>query len=444
MGRAAGALPDAFPRTEIALLTAKEFLALRNPSGKHHETGSYDFGLDDLNRDYAQRVATVHARTGERLHVEALRAGFRIFTKDRGEAEHTVAVVHDGVVYFHDPRYRASIPAVVHDERGKAVDLGARSFKQVKYLSEVLPLISATAKHNQEKYPLILQRILVHGEPMTVRAEHALRRDRGDTIVIVNGDGLVSASASNEWGATLLSVAREYRGRGLGKILGRFWYDANPSFESGGFTEAGMKNALSMWRDRTREFSARGWYSELVKTGRITKARVREILAEATPVGPAASSMGSPAREKARVDPKDVLVYVDADGVAFAVYNKAFLTNPDEKFIYGYGFFRDAPKVGTFIYAIDYDRPFARFTTAVALQLARDRRERLYVGEGYRDVVEVEGIDGVVKKGDYLEVTRDLLPLKEMTSVERRVRRAADPHGEKGHLLVETAESKWR
>jgi hypothetical protein len=37
--------------------------------------------------------------------------------------------------------------------------------------------------------------------------------------------------ALNELGATLISVAQEYRGLGLGKILGKLWYEKNPNYE---------------------------------------------------------------------------------------------------------------------------------------------------------------------------------------------------------------------
>jgi hypothetical protein len=55
----------------------------------------------------------------------------------------------------------------------------------------------------------------------------------------------------------------------------------------------------------------------------------------------------------------------------------------------------------------------------------------------------VESIPGVERDGDYLTVTRDLLPLKALAQVERRTRKPLDPYGEKHSLLLEMAESKW-
>lgn len=99
--------------------------------------------------------------------------------------------------------------------------------------------------------------------------------------------------------------------------------------------------------------------------------------------------------------------------------------------------------MGTFLYRIDYDRPFADLTTKVALQMARDNGERLYDGEGYHDLLELAGIPGVVRDGDYLEVTRDLLPLSTMAQKEKRLRRARDPYRETETLLLEMADAKW-
>lgn len=83
-------------------------------------------------------------------------------------------------------------------------------------------------------------------------------------------------------------------------------------------------------------------------------------------------------------------------------------------------------------------------TTRVALQMARDNGEELYDGEEYHDLLEIDGIDGVVRKGDYLRVTKDLLPVKAMAKREARLRKDGDPFDEKYHALLEIAESKWK
>ena len=132
-----------------------------------------------------------------------------------------------------------------------------------------------------------------------------------------------------------------------------------------------------------------------------------------------------------------------SDGITFVVYDRAFLTEQDERFIRGFGFFREEDRIGPYIYRIDYDRPFADLVTKVALQIARDNGEDLYDGEGYHDMLETDGIPGVVRQGDTLRVTRDILPVKAAAQKEKRLRKAVDPYGEKLSLLLEMAESKW-
>jgi GNAT superfamily N-acetyltransferase len=429
-------LPSSFPDTEIGLMTKEEFLIFRNPHEKSHGSDSYDFDLFYMNRDYPQSVGTLGSG-GDKLEVEKLSGGFRLMDSD-GKV---VAVVHDGTAYYEDPRMKRRIPSSI-EHRGARTDLGITSYKQVKYLSEVAPLISPIAKKNEAAYPVILQHVIVKGEPMTVRAEKAPKEDSGVTLAVLNAEGLVVAQASNEWGATLLTVAKEYRGKGLGKIIGQFWYELNPSFTSGGFTQAGQENALALWRDRVHEFSSRGWYSALVQEGKLTYARVKEILAGAgeKPIPSLRLQPQEPeATDKAT---GELLVFVD-DNISFVLYDRAFLSKPDEKFIHGYGFLRDA-EVGSFFYALDYDRPYAELTTRIGLQMAREGGDsKLYDGEGYHDMLELDSIPGIVREGDYILITRDLYPLKAATVKERRLRKAADPYEEKYHQLLEMAESKW-
>ena len=419
-------------------MTKDEFLHFRNPEDKHHNSESYDFDVFHLNQDHPSHLGTAGSSRDEIVEAQRLSEGIRLVHD--GEM---VAVIHNGTAYFDRPHWRHRIPSNVFDHLGKSVDLGIRTFKQVKYLSEVAPLISPVAKKNEERYPVVLQHLIVKGEALTVRAEKQPKTDAGVTLAIFNHEGLVVAQASNEWGATLLAVAQEYRGKGLGKIIGQFWYELNPSFTSGGFTPAGERNALALWRDRVHEFIARGWYSALVKDGRLTLQRVKEILAGVGQKPEHLKPETAPTEDGTVKPTGDILVYSDGD-ITFVVYDRAFLEEPDERFIHGFGFFRDDTHVGTYLYRIDYDRPFANLTTRVALQMARDNGEDLYDGEGYHDLLEVDGLPGVVREGKYIKVTQDLLPLRSMAQKESRLRKAVDPYSEKYNSLLEMAEAKWQ
>jgi len=427
-------LPTSFPKTEIGLMTRDEFLAFRNPEDKHHNSESYDYDLFTLNHEHPRHVGSYGSHGSDLVTVYHLSGGYQVMMEDK-----VIAIIHNGVAYYDHPHLKGRIPPYVRDQVGKEEKLGVTSLKQVKYLSEVMPLISPIAKKNEQQFPVVIQHIIVKGEAMVVRAEKTPKTDGGVSLAVFNSDGLVVARASDEWGATLLTVAKEYRGSGLGKVIGRYWYEYNPSFTSGGFTPAGERNALSLWRDRVHEFSAQGWYSDLVRDGKLSLAKVKQILAEAGEKPEHIEREKVPEAVKAT---GDILVYSDGD-ITFIIYDRAFLQEPDEKFIHGYGFFRDAPDKGVFLYRIEYDRPFADLTTRVGLQMARDNGENLYDGEGYHDLVEFEGIPGVVKEGDYIKVTQNLVQVKVLAAKERRVRKAVDPYGEKESLLLEMADSKW-
>lgn len=281
-----------------------------------------------------------------------------------------------------------------------------------------------------------------------MRSEGPLVKDKGITIVILNDQGQVVASATDEWGATLTVVAREYRGKGLGGIILKVWYKWNPSFKSGGFTPQGERAALQVWEDRVREFIERGWYSALVKRGDITKEGVQKILAG---LGGRKKPVPSEKPEGEKEKRGATLIY--GDYPTFVVYNSKFLEKQSKKYIHGYGFFRDSEPVGTFLYTIDYDREHRKLVTAVALHMAREAGDRIYVGEGYGDTVELGDINSfwaleaagakVKKEGDYVYLTRAVPNFRYKIRIEKERRKAKDRYGEIESLLLEKAESKW-
>lgn len=429
-------LPAAFPPSEIGLMTVREFLKFRNPDEKHHSAELWDYDIAKLNPTLSE---VWHQSIGGHE--------FTVLTPFGGGEGHAirqdgdiVGVVKDGTL-FHTNKARLNLIPRAYGRGGgggETVDLGIRRERVVKYIGDALPLVSHVAARNRKEYGHLLQNIIVAGEPLQVRAEKPPVTDKGTSLAILNARGEVVARATDEWGAVLLTVAREHRGKGLGRVIGEHWYRWNPSYKSGGFTQAGESNAIRIWDARVGEFLARGWYSELVKRKRLTKARVDEIL-HGFLRGKQAPRSPRPPEPEARKG--EVLVRVEYP--TFVVYDSRFLDEQDEGHLLGYGFFRDAPRVGAFLYTIDYDRSHRKLVTSVAMQMARDEGERVYVGEGYGDIIELEGIPGVEREGDYAFLTRDVLPLRAMAAKERVARRKVDPHGEIGTLLLEMAESKW-
>jgi len=428
-------LPPSFPKTEIGLMTAAEFIAFRNPQGKFHDSDAYDFDLMKMNMDHSFRSEDYRFNEYE---IEKNPRGAKV-TRDGN----LVAVIHNGTMYLEDPKHKNKIVTQWRDQRGEDHDLDVTKYKKVKYLAEKMPLISAPARNNLAAYPVLLQNLIVKGEPMTLRAEKTPSLNEMVNLAVLNSEGLEVAVAQNEWGATLFVVAQEYRGKGLGKIIGKKWYELNPSSGSGGFTEAGKANALALWEDRVKEFMGRGWYSELIREGRLTHQQVKAILAG---IGQRSPRPAEPEELDETKPTGDVLIYVDEDNISFIVYDRAFLEDPDVRFIHGYGFLRGNPHQGTYFFALDYDRPFADLVTRVGLQMAKNGGDYpLYDGEGYSDTLELDGIPGIEREGDYFTLTKDLLPgLGVLARKERGIRRAMDPYDEKFYLLQEQANAKWR
>lgn len=421
-------LPESLSRHEPAMMTLAEFLDARNPQKKYHDSDSFDASVEDLNPSLW--AAGVTRRSDHEYELLQGHGGY-VVLRD-GSA---VAAVHDGVLYV---RHRIRPQDIPDWYSGKIVDLGAKSSRVVKYIDDHIAAVRAVVSKNRHDYPHVLRRISIDGEPYTIRSEEAPRTNGGVTLAILNAKGEAVAKASDEWGATLIRVAREYRRKGFGSIIGNLWYKWNPSWQSGGFTREGEANAVRMWESRVREFLSRGWYGELVRRGELTAKRVRDITIRVSGKRPP-SRLPSPRTAVKR----DGNVRVFIDYPSFVVYDSRFLQDRDEKYVHGFGFFRSSEHVGDFLYAIDYDRPWRKLTTTIALQMARDEGRPIYVGEGYGDALETEGIAHVKRSGDYVSMTRDAVSLPDVSKVERHYRKAVDRYGEIEQELLQMAESKW-
>ena len=418
-------------------MTKDEYLEYRNPSHMHHPSDAYDFSYARMNQTLSPFTSATW--DGSRYDVQQPYGGGEgyAFFQDG----HPVAVLHQGTMYHsNEVRPKNTPPRYNAGSEWKSFDV--ERYKIVKYPSEYLPLISNVAARNTKEYSYLIQNIQVKGEPYQIRSKGRPVPNKGTTIVILNSSGQVVAQGSNEWGATLAVVAREYRGKGLGNVLLKYWYQYNPKFQSGGYTDSGQPLDIRVWEDRVKEFLSNGWYSELVREKKLTVQRVKDILADTSgrhhfvPLPPD-EPPPKPQKQKSQT-----LVY--AQDFAFVVYDSLFLDDPDEKYIHGYGFFRDSPPVGDFLYTIEYERPYWKVTTLTAFQMAKDEGIKIYVGEGYGDIVEIEGIPEIKREGDYASLTRNVLPLRQMARLEQMIRHKDDPYDEKKVLLLEMAESAWR
>lgn len=428
-------LPESFADTEPALLTRAEFLEMRDPQSKTHSSDAYPTTMESLNRFAGWVVGSDQLRDGK-VYVYATdsESDDLVFRDENGAA---LAVLHQGSLY----RDRFSkIPTHYIDNRSRElVRIDVATETEVKYPEEYVRLVYDVVSRNRESFPLVLRRFTVGDERFELRAEREPRPNKRDNIVIMNDEGMIVAMGSDEWGASLLTVAKEYRGRGLGRMLAEAWYEFNPRSKSGGFTPSGYANAISTWAARVHEFLARGWYSAMVRAGVLTQERVDQIL----------SGLGgrrikpAPVPEPRDESPSDLRVYV-MDDVGFVLYDARFLEDPSEEHIYAHGFLRESTSTGPYFYRLDYDPKYKRLATAIGLQLARDAGDAVYVAAAPGDIVEWELVPDAFIEDGRVALLRDVLPLKALAAHERAARKPVDPHKELENSLLEMADAKWR
>lgn len=423
--------PINLKKNEIGLMTKDEFIKFRNPDGKHHSSDAYDFTILSLNRDYSLSTREIRQSYYSRMSFN------KVVSNKNGAILYDdniiVGIVAGDILYYND-RMDNPKEARYEDEN---IKLSPSKFKRVKYISDYIPLVSNVAKTTRDEHPVLLNRFLLKDKYFEIRTEvKPYEENSGKTIIILNDVGEIVAMAADEWGATLFSVAQEYRGFGLGKRIGKVWDDFNPDYKSGGFTASGEQNAISIWEDRVREFLANGWYTELVKTGKITKEKLKQILSDLSP------KRKKPETPVTKNKEKSFLIHVEDNYTGFILYDKAFFEEQDKKYVYGFGFLR-GPEDKTHFFKLDYDRQFQKMTTYIALQLAKEYGVPLYVAEKPSDILELDNIDNLKFEGDYVELTKDLIDLDAASRVDKAYRAKYDQYDEIYYQLQEIANSKW-
>ena len=124
------------------------------------------------------------------------------------------------------------------------------------------------------------------------------------------------AYAEDEWGAMLIVVAREYRGLGLGPLVGKFARSLEPAKPSGGFTNRGYNNLIKIHGEMVRDTMQDGLYSKLVSRGEMTPERAKEIIKSAK----IDKKSNKPTVDLSSDDPKNWVLYSDDMGT-FILYD---------------------------------------------------------------------------------------------------------------------------
>lgn len=425
------------------LMTFPEYMKWQNDEGKWHPDSAYNESVETMNSAPVESFrAYSNNRNQDEIVVLKSPTGFLIKRED----DKSILCVILGDVLYHTlktplsiipnwyyPYYRGS---------NESIKLEYSSTRQVKYLDDYVSKFYGIAEYNREKLPILMQRIKVAGEPMEIRASDSNRLNGNpDAVYVLNKDGMKVAQASDEWGATLVMVAREYRNKGLGRILGSLWAKMHPNMLSGGYTTSGRHLAAGLWADRVREYAEKGWYTELVRAGKLTTSRVKEIISGLKGINRAKSGEANPSAEKPQ--PK-ILIYVD--DTAFVVYDAKFIADQDPDFILGQGFIRVAPdnEDADFFYALDFEPSFKKLVTTVAMQFMYDSKRPLYIESPPSDTMELDEVENLSIQDGYAQLTKPALNLKLAAQTEKRTRKPFDRYDEIRNGLLEAAQFKWR
>lgn len=427
------------PDPDIGLMTLSDFLYYRNPRGKSHPDDVYDTTLASMNRPDRMRsidVGRMRELSDKSMTILQTGIGVTPISKIIEINDKPVAVQIDDVLYY-TTQFPAKqlIPFSYTDRWKENVDIKPSEIKPVKYIDEYVDTVYNVKEKNKNYYPQVINRIIVDDEQLTIRtADLPYKRNSGNSIAIFNEDGYIIATASDEWGATLLRVVEEYRGKNLGTILGKYWYEMNPDFSSGGFSPKGQSNSIRIWADRVRTFMKNGWYSEFVKTGEITSDKVKEIVSKLP-------NKKNIEKKKKDTRPAEPLIYSDLDN-SFVIYDKKFFEDRDEKYIYAYGFLRDTGGK-PYVFTLDYDKTYEKIATYVIFQIAYDNKEKLLIKSPPSDHISVDGVKGIVVDGDYAYLTQPALNLKKYANAEKQYRKQHDKYDEAYYSIIELANSKW-
>lgn len=271
-----------------------------------------------------------------------------------------------------------------------------------------------------------------------------------DYSVAIFHDGKRVALAEDEWGAMLIVVAREYRGFGLGPLIGKFARTLEPAKDSGGFTNDGYRNLMKIHRDLVRDALVSGLYSKLVKSGELSQDRALDIITSA--------HLHIKRKDKvdlAANDPEQWLLYSDHNGT-FVLYDRKLKDVIHEDVAEQ---FMENMIRGMVCVMIDETVGVARikrfgaetvklkaFMLSLAYTLAKTHEVELVVETSEYDLPKFAygketRVAGYASKP---VLSGPIVDYRAMVDVEKRFRKSFDQHGEFGLEMHQIADSKYQ
>jgi len=228
--------------------------------------------------------------------------------------------------------------------------------------------------------------------------------------------------------------------------LGKLYRESHPDANTGGTTAAGSKQVKRVWDKFVREAITDGTYSKLVKAGKLTAKRVKEIVKDLA---------NRPNFKNIKTtdyiaDYKNWLIMDHAAGALIyhkAVYDHEVDFEKAQEFIMGYTLIRSVDtRPHPFLFTVDYENKRAESMLLYAsLQISLRSNEGLDIeapGSDYAESIQnlkhTEIRDGVV----YLEQSQTAIVTA--FNVEKQYRKHRDKYNEYQYTLLEAAEAKYR
>lgn len=390
--------PGSPSKVDPALMTFSEYLKIVDEKNKRHDSDAYDVDLDDLNRTYQNSQP---------------------YTKDK--FPHLIQRVKLNGLFF---EFRVQAEELRYYHRDEAGE----------YVRDA----------NNDLVPLTKEEIKESG-----RETHEFN------ISAFDEDGQRVCALQDEWGCVLVMVAREYRGFGLGAILTKLALKFYPDKPTGGFTPQGYKNYWNAYRELVRDALTTGRYRELIKAGKLTTEKVKEIIASAKleqRFKPQKLDLGTK-------DPKDWLLMA-ADG-GFTLYDRKIVDvlNREghyewaERYIKGHALVRiierragslgivvqfggDTPQIKKIMMAC-----MATFAAQEGAALYVDPEDMAFIDKAKYEVSE-ENMDSGYRR--FAVRIKQPVDLDLLSSTDKLFRRKFDKYDEIKHGVMELGDSKFR
>jgi GNAT superfamily N-acetyltransferase len=262
------------------------------------------------------------------------------------------------------------------------------------------------------------------------------------------------AVTQDEWGCLLIMVAPEYRKFGLGTMLTKLAWEAEPGKTTGGTTHGGAVTTRRVHTEFVREYLRKGIYSQLVHQRILSIDRVKEITASAS-LSPRANK---PQINLNSNDPNNFLVY--GENGCFVIYDrklKDLVDQHDENMEYWYEkMIKGICYAGGGYHATDRfylqqwggDTPqLKKFMLTLALSYCKfdeDMPLFIYSKDLPIDESMVQVIEGKDPNGKLVKLAGSPMNFQPFLAMERKFRKSFDPYDEFKWRMVELAEAKFQ